>query len=135
MNQIEKLEILMHIFASLREGNILEEEIIQLCDYLELADVKWMMTYVESIREPEEYLIEIDEYDREDNAKSKVIVHGFFKFIDLVSGLIIKLGDEAIEEAKEFENSPSQYVPWVLKYCTDEGFVKAVSENFPFLKI
>jgi hypothetical protein len=133
--RMDNLESLDQIFKSLREGNIPETQILQLYRRLNPSDAKWLMEYVVKLKGPEEYLGDMDEYDDGDNAKSEVIVEGFFKFIDLISGLIIKLGGEAIREAENFENSISPYVPWVLKYCTDQRFAKQISVSFPFLDI
>lgn len=135
MDQMGKQETLARIFRLLRAGEVPEARILELLQHLKPGDVAWIMEYVERLQGPQGYLENRDEYDDADNAKSEIIVLGFFKFIDLVSALIIKLGDEAVEEAKRFENSSSHYVPWVLRYCTDQRFKNGISESFPFLEI
>jgi len=132
---MNKLETLQQIFEILRSGEIPEPQILELFGSLKPEDTTWIMQYVETLGGPQDYMEDLDEYDDEDNSKAEIIVRGFFGFVDLVSLLILKLGDEAIEEAKRFENSSSYYVPWVLKYCTDQRFANGISESFPFLEI
>lgn len=126
---------LTHIFERLRSGQMPEAEILRLVDNLKPGDTTQIMDYVEGLSGPEEFMDDIDEYNDADNARSEVIVRGFFLFIDLVSALILKLGDDAITEAQRYENSPGHYVQWVIKYCTDERFAKGIKENFEFMKI
>ena len=93
-----------------------------------------MMEYIEKLKGPEQYMDDLDEYIDADNAEMEIIVEGFFKFVDLVSALIINLGEEAIREARNFDGSHSPYVPWVLKYCVDPRFRDQVFDSFPELK-
>jgi hypothetical protein len=130
-----KQEALEQIFESLRRGEIPELQILELLGRMEPADTIWMMDYIESLTGPQDYMDDLDEYDDNDKAKGEIIVKGFFAFIDLVSVFILKLGDDAIEEARQFENSSSQYAPFVLRYCTDPRFSKGIYENFPFLEM
>lgn len=112
-----------------------KDDILGLLERLTPEDTRWMMQQVESLQGPQDYMDDLDEFNRNDNAKSKVIVWGFFKYIDLISGLILKLGNIAIEEALQFEQSQSHYVPWVLKYCCDSRFIKGIRESLPFLEL
>ena len=132
MKQFGKLE---QIFKLLRRGEIPEREILDFFECLGPEDVTWIMEYVETLSGPQDYMDDLDECDDNDNVKGEIIVKGFFHFIDLVSLLILKLGDDAIEEAKRFKDSSSHYVPYVLKYCIEQRFAKGISEPFPFLKI
>jgi hypothetical protein len=131
---MDKLKKLQQIFRQLRRGEVLEQEILELTASLGPADATWIMEYVETLVGPQDYMDDLDECDENDNAKGEKIATGFFLFIDLVSLLILKLGDDAIEKAKCFENSKSHYAPYVLKYCTDPRFTKGLGQSFPFLK-
>jgi hypothetical protein len=129
-----KQEALEKIFEQLRCGEIPEPQIVELLGRMVPADTIWMMKYIESLAGPQDYMDDLDEHDDFDNAKGEVTVKGFFQFIDLVSLLILKLGDDAIAEAKRFENSSSHYAPYILRYCTDPRFAKGIREDFPFLE-
>ena len=129
-----KHNALEEIFKSLCCGQIPKSQIMELLGRMEPADTIWMMEYIESLTGPQVYMDDLDEYDDNDNAKGEFIVKGFFAFIDLVSVFILKLGDDAIEEARRFENSSSQFAPFVLQYCTDPRFSKGIYESFPFLE-
>ena len=112
-----------------------QENILALSQEIDTADVAWLIDYVACLTGPDDFMDNIDEYDAADNARSEVIAKGFFLLIDLVSALILTLGDHAIEEAQRFEKRQAHYVPWVIKYCTDKRFTKEIRTNFPFLTI
>jgi len=123
-------ENLDKIFWSLLAGKFPEVQIAEFNKNLTQFDAKWMMEYIEKLKGPDD----LNEYVEADNVEMGIIVEGFFKFLDLVSALIINLGSEAIQEAQQFQNSQSTYVSWVLKYCSDERFHDRILDSFPQIK-
>ncbi|EAR07345.1 hypothetical protein [Reinekea blandensis] len=126
---------LRKIFHKLRSGSIPEREILELSSNLDDSDVDWMLSIIKGLEGPHDYFSEDIELEESADKDAEVIVKGFFQFVDLVSGLIIKLGDSGISKAKAFDGGSSEYVPWVLRYCSDARFQKDIKENFPFLGI
>lgn len=61
------------------------------------------------------------------------IVDGFFLYIDLLSALIIYLGEEAINNFSLYADKNSRYFPWVLKYISDQRFYPELINKFPLL--
>ena len=135
VNNMTKQKSLAAIFKRLRDGEMPEQEIISLSQEIAVSDVEWMMASVAQLTGPHDFMDDLNEYDDNDNAKSAVIAKGFFLYIDLISALIMKLGDEAVTQAKCLETSNNHYVPWIIKYCTDQRFAKGIKENFSFLEI
>ena len=132
---MDKNELLNRILKEFLLGRSPDAEIIELRRSLVVDDASWLMAFIESLQGPEQFMDELDEYDGSDNLTMEVIATGFFKFVDLVSAYIIMLGDEAILKTKAFENSSATYVPWVLKYCSDERFWQQLADSYPQIDI
>ena len=130
MNKQAALEA---IFRKLRAGDMPEADIRALQAALTVSDTTWLMEHVESLAGPQAFMDELDEYDDNDNATSAVIADGFFKHIDMISALIMSMGDEAIAITRQFEHSQSHYAPWVIRYCSDSRFASGVKEHFAYL--
>ncbi|MBV1909539.1 MAG: hypothetical protein KUG78_09475 [Kangiellaceae bacterium] len=126
---------LKKIFQKLRSGTIPEQEILELSNKLNESDVDWMLSIIKGLKGPDDYFGEDIELEESADKEAEVIVIGFFQFVDLVSGLIIKLGDSGISKANSFDGGSSEYVPWVFRYCSDIRFQKDIKDNFPFLGI
>jgi hypothetical protein len=135
VDQRAKQESLESIFGQLRSGEMPENEILALAQEIGISDVKWMMERIERLNGPEDFMDDINEFDDADNARSVFIAEGFYLFVDLVSAMILMLGDIAIAEARKIEGSSAHYVSWVIKFCTDKRFTNGLRENFPFLDI
>ena len=123
---------LEEIFRRLRSGETPNNEILALRSSLSADDTGWLMQRVAALTGPYEFMQDIDETDADDNRRSELIADGYFKFIDLVSCLIMDMGEDAIATAQRFEGS-GHYVPWVQRYCTDARFAEEVRRHFPFL--
>ncbi|TGD70617.1 hypothetical protein E4634_20945 [Mangrovimicrobium sediminis] len=132
---MEKEVELKKIFQKLRAGSIPEQEILELSNKLNESDVDWILSIIKVLESPHDCFGEDIELEESADKDAEVIVKGFFQFVDLVSGLIIKLGDAGISKANSFDGGSSEYVPWVLRYCSDTRFQKDIKENFPFLGI
>lgn len=109
-NVRKKLELLLtHFLSNSVSGDLLRE--IRQC--VEPADVSILMAMVESLEDPSAYC---------KNDTDQKTVSGFFLFIDFVSALIINMGAPAVQEIKKYATSTHPFVPWVVKYCTDDRF-------------
>ena len=129
-----KRAALDQIFETLRAGERPEAQILELSRQLETADTTWLMEYVGELSGPDDFFEEED-WDGSSDGGTEVKVKGFFDFIDLVSALVLGMGGDAVAEAKRFDGRQSHYTEWVIKYCTDDRFVKQLRQNFPFLCI
>lgn len=133
--QNAKQQALDNIFTALRNGNMPEADIIALSKDLEVADVDWIMMYVEPLGGPQDFMDDLDEHNAVDNNRSSVIARGFFQFIDIVSVLIRGLGEPGISAARGYEDRDSHYIPWVIRYCSDDRFLKELRKSVPFLDL
>lgn len=85
------------------------------------TDVDTLIRKVESLDDPSAYC--------KNDLDSKTPA-GFFLFLDFISALIINLGNSAILEANKYSNSKHHFVPWVVKYASDERFHNQIISKF-----
>lgn len=85
------------------------------------TDVDKLIRKVESLDDPSAYC--------KNDLDSKTPA-GFFLFLDFISALIINLGNSAILEANKYSNSKHHFVPWVVKYASDERFHNQIISKF-----
>ena len=120
---MEKQELLNTIFNQLISGvtplgdiQLLSREIID-------EDVVWMLEKIESLNDPSIYFTGTSQGDEN-------VVSGFFLFVDLVSALIISIGESAKNKLDPYRDSNATYTPWVLKYVLDQRFHDELQRKF-----
>ena len=128
---MNKQELLDSIFSDFRSGRLPEGKILTLSSLLDTKDVPWLMDYVESLNGPEDYFTETN---KATHKTQEIIVEGFFKFVDLISLLILQMGDSVHSQLASYANRRAGYVPWVIKYVSDERFHTNLRHQFPFLE-
>ncbi len=114
--------LLDSLFDEFISGNIPEAQIVELARQIDVSHIELLMKKVDSIGDPLDYC---------DDEESHAPVQGFFLFIDLVSALIISLGDAGQQALEKYAGSSSRYVPWVVKYVSDERFHAQIRNQFP----
>ncbi len=85
------------------------------------ADVDTLIGKVASLDDPSAYCK--NDLDSDTPA-------GFFLFLDFISALIINLGDSAMLKVNKYSNSKHHFVPWVVKYVSDERFQNEIISKF-----
>jgi hypothetical protein len=110
------------IFVAYLSRKGAKKKIAALVPILDATHVDLLLRKVESIGDPSDYANELE---------TSVPVHQFFAFVDLMSALILLIGDEAVEQTLARENAKSQYLPWVKKFVSDERFRSQVMEQIP----
>ncbi len=122
MPEMNKAYLLDNLFLIFLSGKDARELIDIFRKDLQLEDIGLMMQKISNLGDPSEYCK--NDYD------SKTVA-GFFLFIDFVSVLIIRLGDDAVNEIDRYSHLPGKFVPWVIKYVKDERFHAELLSKFP----
>ena len=91
---------------------------------IKIDDVPALLDMVESLGDPGDYCK--DDYDQATPA-------GYFLYIDFVSWLIIELGDEAIDIARNRQGTRHHFVRWIVRFTTDSRFHDEISQKFAYL--
>ena len=109
------------VFTQFLSNSVSEELLKETRQCVQPADVSILMTMVESLDDPSAYC---------KSDMDQKTVSGFFLFIDFVSALIINMGDPAVHEIRKYASSTHPFVPWVVKYCTDDRFKNEIMSKF-----
>ncbi|WPL16842.1 hypothetical protein Thiowin_01818 [Thiorhodovibrio winogradskyi] len=118
MNLNEMLDLAFEQFIS----NTLTEELLKsIKSSVTSADVDTLIIKIESLDDPSAYC--------KNDLDSKTPA-GFFLFLDFISALIINFGHSAIQETDKYSNSKHPFVPWVVKYASDERFHNEIISKF-----
>ena len=99
-----------------------KRKIAALVQTLDASHVGLLLSKVESIGDPMDYANE---------AETSAPIQQFFAFVDLISALILLVGDEAVAQTMARECGKSQYLPWVKKFVSDERFHGQVMQQIP----
>jgi hypothetical protein len=118
MNLNEMLDLAFEQFLSHR---VTDELLESIKSSVTSADVDTLILKVESLDDPSAYC--------KNDLDSKTPA-GFCLFLDFISALIINLGDAAIQETDKYSNSKHRFVPWVVKYASDERFHNEIISRF-----
>jgi hypothetical protein len=121
--KMDKQEVLANIFKQLLSGNIPLIEIQHLASAISEKDITWMMEQIEFLNDPSDNFTGKEKGD-------ETAVSGFFLFIDLVSVLIISVGEKARLKLHIYRNSSNMYTPWVHKYVLDTRFHEELLKKF-----
>lgn len=119
MNIAEQIDEIFVAYLS-RKGA--KKKIAELVQSLDVTHVDLLLGKVESIGDPSDYTNELE---------TSVPVQQFFAFIDLISALILLIGEEAVAQALARESAKSQYLPWVKKFISDDRFRSQVMAQLP----
>lgn len=119
MTIVEQID---EIFVAYLSRKAAKKKIAALVQSLDATHVDLLLRKVESIGDPSDYTNKLE---------TSVPVQQFFAFIDLVSALILVVGEEAVAQTLARENAKSQYLPWVKKFVSDERFRSQVMTQLP----
>lgn len=118
MNLNEMLDLAFEQFIS---NTVTDELLKSIKSSVTSADVDTLIIKIESLDDPSAYC--------KNDLDSKTPA-GFFLFLDFSSALIINLGHSAIQETDKYSNSKHPFVPWVVKYASDERFHNEILSKF-----
>lgn len=111
-----------HIFDGYLHRKGVKKQVARLIDELQASDVDLLLDKIEGIGDVDDYVNETE---------TSIPVERFFAFVDLISALVVLLGPAAIEKAEGRTASNSRYMPWVLKFISDERFYAQIAEQLP----
>lgn len=120
---MEKKQLFEIIFNSFIQGTFPKENIKELVKIITLEDLPWLVEKVIDLKDPSDYFSGSEKRDE------KAVV-GFFLIIDYISVLIISMGNSGIKELEKYKKEKSTYLPWVIKYVSDERFRNSLLEKF-----
>jgi hypothetical protein len=118
MNLNEMLDLAFEQFIS---NTVTDELLRSIKNSVTSTDVDTMIKKVESLDDPSAYC----KNDLDSKAPA-----GFFLFLDFISALIINMGNSAIQETDKYSNSKHHFVPWIVKYSSDERFHNEIISKF-----
>lgn len=112
-----------HFFHAFMNKNCSADDLESFAQTVQQDHVTSLLNKVITIGGPQDY---IDKYNDADQ---------FFVFIDFISAIVNSLGDAAIAELNEFEDSKvnTHYIHYIKQFTSDQRFRSQLQKQFPFL--
>jgi len=115
-------DLLDEVFTDFLDGKVPRAKTAELGVRVRLDDVDILLDKLASIGDVHDYV---------DDQETSVPAQEFFLFLDLISSLLILLGEPGCERLRSTPEARSPYVAWVKKYVTDDRFHDELRSSFP----
>ena len=111
------------IFREFLKGQVASGRLLEISRNTDRSDVGNLMEKVSRLGDPSDFT--------KNDLDSKT-VEGFFSFLDFVSFLLIEMGEEVREEMAEYGQLKGKFVPWVIRYVSDERFHNELRTKYKY---
>lgn len=119
-SDVERL--LDEVFEDFLSGRVLREKTARLGALVRVDDFDTLMEKLESIGDVHDYV---------DDQETFVPAQEFFLFVDLISSLLLLLGEPAAQRLRSIPETRGPYVASVRKYVDDDRFHDGLRSSFP----